>query len=152
MTDPKRSDETLDAKRLDHIGWRLWSAATAWKTRFTEEMIAAGHDWYAEARSSVVPFIGPNGAKQSELTRRMGLTKQAVQQLVDDLERAGVVERRPDPADRRGKIVAFTAKGEAARRDAEEVKRRLEEEVKRALGDENFATLDALLRRLAPDD
>ncbi|MEO0362726.1 MAG: helix-turn-helix domain-containing protein, partial [Pseudomonadota bacterium] len=78
------------AAEADHIGWRLWAAASAWKERYATAMIEAGHAWYAEARSSVVPHIG-DGAKQSALVRRMGLTKQAVQQLVDDLEKAGIV-------------------------------------------------------------
>lgn len=138
----------LDAE-ADHIGWRLWSAAAAWKERYARAMIDAGHHWYAEARSSVVPHIG-DGAKQSTLVRRMGLTKQAVQQLVDDLEKVGIVERVPDPDDRRGKIVRFTDKGLAARRDAALVKARIEAEIRAELGDDAFETLDALLKRIPP--
>ncbi|MEM7283836.1 MAG: helix-turn-helix domain-containing protein [Pseudomonadota bacterium] len=97
-----------EQRRQDHIGWRLWHAASEWKVRFVDEMVAAGHSCYAEARSSVIPYIEPQGTKQSELVRMMGLSKQAVQQLVDDLEREGIVTRKADPDDRRGKIVCFT--------------------------------------------
>lgn len=38
----------------------------------------------------------------------MQITKQAVGQLVDELEGLGVVERGPDPTDRRAKLVHFT--------------------------------------------
>ncbi|MEM7025306.1 MAG: MarR family winged helix-turn-helix transcriptional regulator [Pseudomonadota bacterium] len=130
----------------DHIGWLLWRAAMIWKERFAEEMVRAGHAWYAEARSSVVPYVGPDGTRQAELVRRMGLTKQAVQQLVDDLEREGVVLRLPDPHDQRAKIVAFTGKGLAARRDAERIKRTIEADWRRRLGADDMAQLERLLR------
>ncbi len=135
----------------DHLGWTLWKAAAAWKSRFADAMVAAGHTWYAEARSSVVPFIAVDGTRQTELVRKMGLTKQAVQQLVDDLEREGVVSRRPDPEDRRGKIVAFTTKGLKARDDALVIKARLEEDYRKKLGDDNFKRLHDLLEILASD-
>ncbi|MEM7021469.1 MAG: MarR family winged helix-turn-helix transcriptional regulator [Pseudomonadota bacterium] len=146
MTIKESSDDSID-----HIGWWLWRAAMAWKTQFAEEMVQAGHDWYAEARSSVVPFIGPRGTRQAELVRRIGLTKQAVQQLVDDLEREGVVVRRPDPNDQRAKIVVFTEKGMAARRDAQRIKLAIESEWRERLGSTDFRELERLLRKIDTD-
>lgn len=134
--------------QLDHIGARLWTASQTWKARFTEEMVAAGHGWYAEARSSVTPYIGAKGVRQADLVRAVGLTKQAVQQLVDDLEKEGIVERRPDPKDRRGKIVAFTDKGASAQRDADRVKLVVEAEFRQKLGETDYAQLFELLGRL----
>jgi len=138
-------------ERLDHIGWRLWNAASMWKARFAEGMIGRGHDWYAEARSSIVPYIEIGGTNQSTIAKRIGLSKQAVQQLVDDLENEGVVERAPDPVDRRAKIIRFTPKGIAALRDAENVKRSVEAELKEKIGDENFKKLSYLLKIVADD-
>ncbi len=136
---------------IDHIGWRLWHAAMVWKARYTEEMVKAGHGWYAEARSNIIPHIAADGTKQSEIVREMGLTKQAVQQLVDDLELEGVVTRVPDPNDRRGKLVMFTEKGRRAQRDAVLVKRKVESEFRKKLGHEDFGRLFRLLHDLAPD-
>ena len=51
------------------------------------------------------------GTRLTELSQRAGMTKQAMGQIVDDLERLGYVEREPDPADGRAKIVRFTAAG-----------------------------------------
>lgn len=143
--------ELSKATLIDHIGWRLWRAAAVWKKRFAEEMVNAGHGWYAEARSSVIPFIAAQGTRQSDIAKAMGLTKQAVQQLVDDLEREGVVMRVPDPADRRGKLVVFSEKGLAAQRDAVIVKRKIENEFRAALGPEKFDQLFELLKNVAPD-
>ena len=132
----------------DHIGWRLWDAAAVWKEKFSEQMIAAGHDWYAEARSSVVPYVSLDGTRQVEIVARMGLSKQAVQQLIVDLERSGILRRDPDPDDGRGKIVRFTEAGLAAQRDSAQAKQRVEAEMKAQLGAEDFDKLMDLLKKI----
>jgi DNA-binding MarR family transcriptional regulator len=43
----------------------------------------------------------------------MGLTRQSVQRLVDELKKAGIVEFRPNPYHRRAKLVIVTARGRA---------------------------------------
>ena len=65
------------------------------------------------AHLSVFPHLDLDGTRVTELARRMGITKQAVSQLIDDLEGLGMVERRPDPDDRRAKRVVFTNEGRA---------------------------------------
>ena len=138
-----------DDFRIDHIGWQLWRAAGSWKSRFADGMTAAGHAWYAEAKSSVLPHIGPDGTRQSQIVQAMGLSKQAVQQLIDDLVREEIVERIPDPEDGRGKVIQFTEKGRAAMQDARQVKRRVEDELRQSLGDEDFNHLKSLLSRVS---
>ena len=138
-----------DPPLIDHLGWRLWCGFDAWRGRFLDGMRAAGHGWYAEARGGVLPHLDRAGTRQATLVQRMGLTKQAVQQLVDELERDGIVERRPDPSDRRGKIVAFTRRGLAVLADANRVKRAVEAELRGRLGNADFERLDALLRKMA---
>ena len=138
----------VDDLRPDHIGWRLWDAATVWKEKFAAEMVAAGHDWYMEARSSVMPYVGPKGTRQSDIVDRMGLSKQAVQQLIADLERSGILRRDPDPEDGRGKIVRLTEKGLAFDRDSQRAKRKVEAEIKAKLGDDAFDVLVKLLKQI----
>jgi len=50
---------------------------------------------------------------QIELARRFGIDRTVMVRLVDDLERVGLVERRPDPADRRARLVTATERGVA---------------------------------------
>lgn len=137
---------------IDHVGWRLWNAAAKWKAAFDAGMVARGYPWYAEARSSVLVHVGKTGIRQSALVRRMHLSKQAVQQLVDELVAEGIVERLPDPQDARGRIVALTAAGNRLARVANEVKREIDAEARRKLGDQGFEDLMQALRLLAPDD
>src|SRR5881275_3377767 len=57
-------------------------------------------------------YPGPQGARPSELAARRGISKQAVNYLLGELERLGYLERHADPADRRSKRVALTHRGE----------------------------------------
>jgi len=45
-------------------------------------------------------------ASPSELSRHTGLTSGATTAMLDRLERAGLIERRPNPNDRRGSLIA----------------------------------------------
>lgn len=138
----------VDDIRVDHVGWRLWDAAAVWKEKFAAEMVAAGHDWYAEARSSVIPYVGLKGTRQADIVARMGLSKQAVQQLIVDLEQSGILRRDPDPNDGRGKIVLFTEKGLAAQQDSQRAKEKVQAEMKVILGDREFEWLMETLKKI----
>jgi len=48
---------------------------------------------------------------QLEIATRMALDRTTMVSLVDELEREGLVERSPDPADRRRNVVALTSRG-----------------------------------------
>ncbi|MEV7397981.1 MarR family winged helix-turn-helix transcriptional regulator [Aeromicrobium sp. NPDC092404] len=50
-------------------------------------------------------------SNQAGIAELMGLDRTVMTYLVDDLERAGLVERRPDPSDRRARLVVLTAAG-----------------------------------------
>ncbi|MBC7955165.1 MAG: MarR family transcriptional regulator [Cytophagales bacterium] len=144
----KKVDEIRVTPLIDHVGWRLWRASQAWMGRFQRDMVAAGHPVFAEARAQLIPHIDREGTRQSDLVLRMGLSKQAVQQLVVGLERDGLIERLPDPDDARGKVVAFTERGQAMLTDANDVKKTIEKEYRTQLGAEGFAQLVAALDRL----
>ncbi len=61
----------------------------------------------------VLPHLDLAGTRATELARRMGVTKQAVGQLLDEIEALGVIERVPDPEDGRARLVRFTEQGRA---------------------------------------
>lgn len=122
----KKLDEQSLPPLIDHVGWRLWRLARQWKDEFDAAMAAHGHGWMAEARGAVVGHLRPGGMSQSLLPAAMGISKQAVQQLVDELVAEQIVERVPDPNDKRGKIVQLLPKGIKAIADGNEVKQQIE--------------------------
>jgi DNA-binding MarR family transcriptional regulator len=135
----------------DHIGWHLWRAAQAWKGAFADGMVAAGHGWFAQARGNLMQHLGPSGLRQSDLARKAGLTKQAVQQFVDELVADGIVTREADPDDSRARRVVLTAAGRAAMQDADRIKAAIAERWRAELGAEAFEALESALRRIASD-
>jgi DNA-binding MarR family transcriptional regulator len=137
---------------IDHIGVALWRAAMAWKKRLHSEMVERGHAWYGDARAVIAIHLEPRGMSQSELVACAGLTKQAVQQLLDSLEAEGIVRREANPDDRRSKRVVYTDKGLAGVRDAVTIKRAIEADYKRRLGARAFETMREALVTLAEDD
>ena len=145
----KRLDEKPEEPAADHIGWSLWRAAEAWKRDFEAGMVARGHDWFAEARGGVLRHLDGKGTPQSDLAGRMRITKQAVQQLVDQLEGDGIVARFASDEDRRNRLVILTAKGKAAMRDASDVKRAVEARIAAKLGKADFERLRRLLDLIA---
>lgn len=132
----------------DHIGWTLWQATHAWRREFVAGMAASGHGWFAQARGNLMAYIGPDGIRQSDLAEKAGLTKQAVQQFVDELVKDGIVMRTPDATDARARRVILTETGQAAMRDADRIKLQIETRWRQKLGSAAFDQLDGLLRRV----
>jgi DNA-binding MarR family transcriptional regulator len=72
---------------------------------------AAGFDDIRPAAANVFPFVPPEGISVSELAELAQVRKQTMAQAVDQLERTGYVERRPNPRDRRSRLVFLTGRG-----------------------------------------
>jgi DNA-binding MarR family transcriptional regulator len=132
----------------DHIGWTLWQATLAWRREFLAGMVSAGHAWFSQARGNIMVYIGPNGIRQADLVEKAGLTRQAVQQFVDELEVDGIVHRTRDEKDARARWVRLTPAGEAAMRDADRIKLQIETRWRQKLGADAFDQLDSLLRQV----
>ena len=148
MANKVKQLDDIDPPLIEHVGWRLWRVTQIWQERFTRGMVERGHVWFRDARAAVIPHIDRAGTRQAELSTRLQMTKQAVQQLVDALVEDGVVERRPDPNDARGRIVCFTPRGLRVLADANQVKRQVERELARAVGAESLSRLNAELMRV----
>ena len=134
---------------LGHVGWRLWQAGRLWMDLFIAGMQEAGHGWFGLAQANLLGCLPRTGTRQGVLAERTGLSKQAVQQLVDDLVAAGIVERIPDPADKRARIVRYTDAGLAAMADGNRIKLAIEAQFAEQLGVRDLARLKEILAKLA---
>ncbi|GAA2113671.1 MarR family winged helix-turn-helix transcriptional regulator [Actinomadura alba] len=85
---------------------------------------------------------------QGLLAQQLGIDRTVLTYLIDDFEELGLVERRPDPADRRSRRVIATDKGRALCSQRQEALRHVEQHLLATLGDDGPA-FRALLRRLA---
>ncbi|RPE39631.1 MarR family transcriptional regulator [Streptomyces sp. Ag109_O5-1] len=108
-----------------------------------------GFDDIAPRAGAVLAHLRADGIRASELARVSGQHKQVIGSLVDDLERLGYVERGPDPADRRAKLVRPTERGLLQMEAAAAIMRTIEERHARALGGPEYAAFKAALRQVA---
>ena len=107
-----------------------------------------GHSEVRPAHGAVFQYLDDAGTTVAKLAERARMTKQAMAELVQHLERHGYVERRADPSDRRAKLVTATAKGREVFAIAQGVVPEVETEIDRVLGSKRAAALRADLRRL----
>jgi DNA-binding MarR family transcriptional regulator len=97
------------------------------------------------AHGCVFRWVEPEGTRLTELAELAGHSKQAVGEFVCDLEARGYVERVPDPADGRAKIIRLTERGAEAKATALEIFAEIESEWAERIGPERVEALrDAL--------
>src|ERR1044072_2036777 len=81
------------------------------ENRVIAALTEAGFGDITTAQMKVVQRIGPDGTRLTELAEQAQVTKQTAGFLVDQLEKAGWVERVPDPTDKRARLVRIAAPG-----------------------------------------
>jgi DNA-binding MarR family transcriptional regulator len=99
----------------------------------------------------VAAGLSENGLhpNQAMLAERLGMDRTAMTYLLDELERQKLIVRRPDPADRRSRLVTLTAKGGKALETLGERVREAERRVLSGLSNDEVAALNGLLSRAA---
>lgn len=90
-------------------------------------------------------------SNQATIAQRLGIDRTVMTYLVDDLEKAGMVSRRPDPADRRARQVVLTATGDRTLRTASARIAEVERDVLGGLTDDEAALFRSLLARVTAD-
>jgi DNA-binding MarR family transcriptional regulator len=125
-----------------NLAWLLYRAHWA----LAAELAAALEPLGVSARGFHVLQAALSGEHtQTELAAMVGLDKTTMVVAVDELERAGLAERRLSPDDRRARIVDVTAAGKRKVAEAEKVKQRVQAEVLGELSArEGEALMDAL--------
>ena len=100
------------------------------------------------SHSAVFAQIRADGSRLTELARGANMTPQAMGELVDELEALGYVERRPDPHDRRAKLILLTPRGRECIDAGIATIQGIEERIDEVLGRRGHAQLRRLLTTL----
>jgi len=103
--------ETLERAKRASAAQLLIRAARLVNERGIERIRARGRPEVRASHAALFPHIDLEGTRITEIARRMGISKQAVNQAVSEIEEMGLVRRAPDPSDGRAKLVHFTARG-----------------------------------------
>ncbi|WP_431245646.1 MarR family winged helix-turn-helix transcriptional regulator [Leifsonia xyli] len=125
------------------ITWLLHRAAQ--RMHAVTESEAAVHDLGLREYIVLSALHKTPGLTQIELGRALGLDKTTLMSQLDRLERAGLVERRPDPRDRRARIPAITDEGERLRKMTAASAETAERDALGAFTDEDVARLRRML-------
>lgn len=122
------------------------------QTELFERLTAAGLENARVPHTHVTAYIKAEGSRLTELAAQARMTLPAMSELVDDLQRLGVVERRPDPSDGRAKLICLTDAGWGAMLTGRREIAAIEDDYRELVGAKRFdaaaATLDELLRDL----
>ncbi|MBO0837712.1 MAG: MarR family transcriptional regulator [Actinobacteria bacterium] len=110
----------------------------------------AGHTSIRHKHGAVFANLDAVGTRPSVLAERAGMTKAALGELVDELERLGYVRRQPDPSDRRAKLVVPTDTAKEVTALVRQVNEGIERRYRRLLGEETYSTLRKALTTLVP--
>ena len=145
---PQRSRPRRQWPGTSNLGTLLRDPALAINELVSEGLAERGFSDFRPAHGTIGQHISDRGSRVTELARLAQVSKPTVVYLVNDLERLGYVERIPDPADGRAKLVCLTKRGTRAQREARKIVAEIEGDWGRALGGRNLAALRALLVRL----
>lgn len=107
-----------------------------------------GFDDFDRAYLTLFRYPGPAGARPTDIAAWAGISKQALNHLLGELERRGYSRREPHPQDRRSKRVVLNPRGIAAVGVIREAVSEMEAAWAQRLGPERFALLRELLLEL----
>jgi DNA-binding MarR family transcriptional regulator len=130
------------------IGALLRTPWEAVQRRMLERLHEDGFADLDFAHMNVFQYPGPQGARPSELAVRLGMTKQALNYLLGELERLGYLQREQDADDLRSKRVVLTQRGASAIHVIREAVAEVETTWARQLGPARFAEFRTLLIEL----
>jgi len=112
-----------------------------------------GHDQIRPCHRALLGYLDDAGVRLTELAALLDQPKQYAGRLVDELEALGYVERRPDPHDRRSKLIVPTDRGRDEQRQADLILAAIEDRHAARIGADAYAEFRRLLRALAlPDE
>src|SRR3954453_4179812 len=131
------------------IGALLRTPWEAVQRRMLQRLHEHGFADLDAAHLNVFQYPGPQGARPSALAARLGITKQALNYLLGELERLEYLQREPDPDDLRSKRVVLTPRGVSAIRVIREAVAEVETTWAQQLGPERFAQFRILLLELS---
>jgi DNA-binding MarR family transcriptional regulator len=134
------------------IGGLLRLPATAIQRRLIVELNNAGFEGLSLPHMGVLQYPGPHGYRPIEIADRAGMSKQAMNQLLQSLERLGYIQRGPAESAGRARIVRFTERGAAAWDKMCEVLLEIEAEWEATLGAERFTLLKEILTEVWTSD
>lgn len=132
------------------LGMLMFLAHRSAEDRVFERLAEAGHGGVTRAQGRLLAGMDAGGTRLVVLAERARIAKQTALALVDRLEDAGYVTRRPDPVDGRARLVVLTAAGRELIAPARRAEAETDAEWATLLGARRASSLRRALQDLRP--
>jgi DNA-binding MarR family transcriptional regulator len=142
-----QGEATRDLRGRSLLGFALASVGQQVQHQF--RLALEPHRLHPRAFGVLLALDATDAPSQQQLSRSLGIPASRVVALVDDLQAAGLVVRRPHPSDRRIYAVSLTPEGAQALEAAAASALVLEEQLTAGLDQQERAQLADLLQRVA---
>jgi MarR family transcriptional regulator for hemolysin len=101
----KRMSVKIDT---DSLAFLVSDCARLMRMAFERRILSAGLELTAGEARTLVQIAAHNGSRQLDIATRMGLEPMTVSAFLDRLQMRGLIERQPDPLDRRAKRIMLS--------------------------------------------
>jgi DNA-binding MarR family transcriptional regulator len=145
-TRSSHDDASMDEAHLHHL---ILEAFRSLDREIEAALEDRGAGELRPSQAMALILVDRTGTRLSDLAQRAGITKQAMMQIVDDLQEKGCVRRIPDTEDARAKMVRLTAKGLRLRSSSRMSIQAVESRVRRRLGTRRYEGLRAALSEVS---
>ena len=137
-----RKDIDLETPAIGGLLRMVWQLH---RDRMYERLVAAGYQDVSRAQFALLRYPGVDGMRPSEAAELAGLSKQTINDLLGELEQSGYLERKPHPADGRGRIIRLTPRGKRLQATTHQISRKLEADWAAQIGVERISSLKQTL-------
>lgn len=134
--------------RPDHLAYLLHTAIRRMRAE-AEANAPDGVPRLQAAQARLLDLIPPQGGRATDLSQRLGVSKQGLGPLVTQLANRGYVEVTQDPGDRRARVIRRTPDGDRVRQQLRDLLAEVEDQWRRDVGSDRYATFRAVLAELA---
>jgi len=140
--------EPISQVRDVHLGRMLLKLERKFTRLVLDKLAQDGLDDITLRHFVVIPFIDEKGIRAVEIARQVGISKQAVSKLVDELLQKGYVSLKADPADGRASLVYMSPKGNDFLRRAIEYTKQVETSWQAVVGKQEFKVMKQAMSTL----
>jgi DNA-binding MarR family transcriptional regulator len=92
----------------DSLAFLVSDCARLMRAAFERRILSAGLALTAGEARTLIQVAAVNGSRQLDIASRMGLEPMTVSAFLDKLQARGLIERQPDPNDRRAKRITLS--------------------------------------------
>ncbi len=140
--------EAAGDEKSDSQPTLIWSMFTGflWLDNCVQKnLVARGWQSVSRTESQIMLLSAAGLTRPADLARTLGVSRQAINQVLTGMRERGLLELVPDEADRRAKRISFSEEGRGIREATLQIMTEMEAELSRRLGPDTLAQLQSVL-------